>query len=133
MHLSQLTTDFDWLPVVACTGLAFGPGALWYSRVLFGKVWMQEVGLTEEAVGDANMGLIFGGTIVLQLLVVTALSALLGPGSDWLTGLQTGLWIGLFWIATAYGITYLVTTGWLDVPESAVIMRRLRRGASERR
>jgi hypothetical protein len=68
---------------------------------------MQEVGLTEDAVKSANMARTFGGTIILQLLAATALSAFLGADGTWLNGLQTGLWVGLFWIATAYGVTYL--------------------------
>ena len=28
--------------------------ALWYSKALFGVAWMQEVGLTEEAVRNGN-------------------------------------------------------------------------------
>jgi hypothetical protein len=44
---------------------------------------------------------------MLQFIAATALAALLGAGSTWLTGLQSGLIIGICWIATAYGITYL--------------------------
>ena len=34
-------------------------------------------------------------------------AAVIGPESSWQSGLQTGLTIGVAWIATAYGITYL--------------------------
>jgi len=107
MHLAQILADVNWLAVVVATVAAFVLGGLWYSKVLFGNAWMQEVGLTEEAVSSTNMAKTFGGTIVLQVLAATALSTYLGTDSTWQSGLQAGIWIGLLWIATAYGVTYL--------------------------
>jgi hypothetical protein len=107
MHLAQILADVNWLAVVVATVLAFALGALWYSKALFGTAWMQEIGLTEEAINNANMARTFGLTFVLQLLSAAALSALLGDDSGWLDGLHTGLWVGVFWVATAYGVTYL--------------------------
>ena len=107
MHLAQILSDVNWLAVVVATIVAFMLGGLWYSKALFGNAWMQEVGLTEDAVNSANMAKTFGGTIVLQIFAATALSAFLGTESTWQSGLETGLWVGLFWIATAYGVTYL--------------------------
>lgn len=107
MHLAQILAGVNWVAVIVATLGAFVLGAIWYSKALFGNAWMQEVGLTEEAVQNANMAKVFGTTLVLQLLAAIALSAFLGEGSNWLEGLHTGLWIGLFWVATAYGVTYL--------------------------
>jgi hypothetical protein len=107
MHLAEILSGVNWLAVVVATIAAFLLGGLWYSKVLFGSAWMQEVGLTEEAVNNANMAKTFGGTIVLQILAATALSAFFGADDTWLSGLQTGIWVGLFWLATAYGVTYL--------------------------
>ena len=107
MHLAQILTGVNWLAVAVATIAAFLLGGLWYSKSLFGSAWMQEVGLTEDAINNANMAKTFGGTIILQILAATALSALLGADSTWQDGLQTGLWVGLFLIATAYGVTYL--------------------------
>ena len=107
MHLAQNLSDVNWLAVAVATIAAFMLGGLWYSKVLFGAAWMQEVGLTEDAVNNANMAKTFGGTVVLQILAATALAVFLGPDSTWLSGLQTGLWVGLFWVTTAYGVTYL--------------------------
>jgi len=107
MHLSEILASINWLAVFAATITAFILGAIWYSKLLFGNAWMQEVGLTEAAVNGANMRKTFAGTIVLQTLTAIALSAFLGDASSWLEGLHTGLWIGVFWVATAYGVTYL--------------------------
>ena len=107
MHLAQILAGVDWVAVIVATVAAFILGAIWYSKALFGNQWMQEVGLTEETIQNANMAKTFGTTFALQLLAAIALSAFLGEGSNWLEGLHTGLWIGLFWVATAYGVTYL--------------------------
>ena len=107
MHLAQILAGVNWVAVIVATLAAFVLGAVWYSKALFGNQWMQEVGLTEENVQNANMAKTFGTTFALQLLAAIALSAFLGEGSNWLEGLHTGLWIGLFWVATAYGVTYL--------------------------
>ena len=107
MHLAQILAGVNWIAVIAATVSAFILGGLWYSKALFGNAWMQEVGLTEEAINNANMGKVFGGTYAPQLAAAIALPAFLGQRSNWLEGLHTGLWIGLFWISTAYGVTYL--------------------------
>ncbi|NIV18938.1 MAG: DUF1761 family protein [Woeseiaceae bacterium] len=107
MNLAESLAAINWLAVVVSTVIAFAIGGIWYSKALFGSIWLEEVGLTEEVAQEANMAKTFGGTFVLQFLAVTALAVLLGSDSTWISGLQTGLLIGVFWIATAYGITYL--------------------------
>lgn len=106
MALGNAIAGLNWLAVIAAAATALALGALWYSRRLFGEIWMQEIGLTEDAVRQSNLPLILGGTFVLQFVAATALALLLGPDSNWLTGLEAGLLVGLCWIATAYGITY---------------------------
>jgi hypothetical protein len=107
MNLAHALAGINWIAVVVSTVVAFALGGLWYSKALCGSTWLEEVGLTEEAINDANMPMTFGGTFVLQFLAVTALAAFIGTDSTWQSGLYSGLLIGVFWIATAYGITYL--------------------------
>lgn len=106
MDLENSIAGLNWLAVVTAAVAAFLLGTAWYSRRVFGAVWMKEIGLTEEAISQSNVALIFGGTFLLQLVGAAALALFLGPESGWLTGLQYGLLVGLCWIATAYGITY---------------------------
>lgn len=106
MDLGNSIAGLDWPAVVVAALAAFLLGTAWYSRKLFGTIWMKEIGLTEKAVSEGNTTLIIGGTFALQLVGATALALFIGPGSGWLAGLQYGLLIGLCWIATAYGITY---------------------------
>ena len=107
MNLANALAGINWLAVVVSTFIAFAIGGFWYSKALFGSAWLEEVGLTEEAVNNANMPKTCGGTFVLQFLAVTALAAFVGVDSSWKSGLQSGLLISIFWVASAYGITYL--------------------------
>jgi hypothetical protein len=106
MDLNLAIAGLNWLAILAAAVTALLIGAIWYSRKMFGSVWMHEIGLTDEAISQNNSPLIFGGTFLLQFVGATALALFLGPESDWLRGLQTGLLVGLCLIATAYGITY---------------------------
>ncbi|MDH4047461.1 MAG: DUF1761 domain-containing protein [Gammaproteobacteria bacterium] len=107
MGLSDTLASINWLAVIAATAAAFALGGLWYSKYLFGNAWMQEVGLTQESRDNFRLGPILSGTALLQFVSATALAVFLGPGSTWLIGLQSGLIVGVCWLATAYGITYL--------------------------
>jgi hypothetical protein len=107
MGIADALAGVDWLAVLAATAAAFTLGAMWYSKFLFGAAWMQEVGLSDESLAEINMRPVLAGTAMLQFVAATALAAFLGADSTWLTGLQSGLIIGICWIATAYGITYL--------------------------
>lgn len=107
MNFVDIFADLNWAAVLVATISAFALGGLWYSKVMFATAWMQEVGLTEEAVNSAQMPKTFAGTFVLQFIAATVLASAVGADGTWLTGLQTGLVIGVCWISTAYGITYL--------------------------
>jgi len=102
-HLDEL----NWLAIIAATFSAFMLGGIWYSNALFGKCWLQEIGLTEESIDKSTMARTFGTTFVLQFIAATALATFLGTDSNWLSGLHSGAMIGLLWIAGAYGVTYL--------------------------
>ena len=102
-HLGQV----NWLAIIVATVAAFLLGGLWYSNKFFGAKWMQEIGLTEESTDQTHAARTFITTFVLQFIAATALAVFLGSDSNWMNGLRSGALIGLLWIATAYGITYL--------------------------
>jgi hypothetical protein len=107
MESWHLIGAINWLAVASASIVAFMLGGLWYSPKLFGNIWMQEVGLTEESAAEGNKALIFGGSFVLIFAAATLLAFLLGSDSSWLLGMHTGFIIGTGWVATAYGVTYL--------------------------
>jgi hypothetical protein len=97
----------NWLAVVAAAAATFLIGGLWYSPLLFSRAWMQDNGFTEESLKGGNPALIFGGSFVLSLVAATNLAFFLGPQATFVWGLTAGALVGLGWVATAYGTTYL--------------------------
>jgi hypothetical protein len=107
MGLIESLAAVNWLAVIVATAVAFFLGGLSYSKSMFGVAWMQEVGLSEQEIAETNLRSALIGTAILQFIAATALAVFLGPGSTWLIGLQSGLIVGICWLATSYGITYL--------------------------
>ncbi|MBT8080662.1 MAG: DUF1761 domain-containing protein [Gammaproteobacteria bacterium] len=107
MDIATTLSGINWIAVIAAALAAFALGAGWYSMPLFGRTWMREIGLSEETAGSANMPLVFGTAFVLQFAAATALAASMPATSTWLTGIQCGLVVGVFWVASAFAITYL--------------------------
>lgn len=88
---------------------SFVIGAVWYSPILFAKVWMRENGFSEEDMKNANMGKIFGLSFLLALVMAFNLAAFLAepaePNLAW--GMTAGALAGIGWVAAAIGIIYL--------------------------
>jgi len=60
--------QINWLAVFAAALSTFVIGGLWYSPVLFGKVWMRVNGFSEEQVAGFNKARAFGGSFILALV-----------------------------------------------------------------
>ena len=106
MDFQQSLESINYLAVLVAALSAFIIGGLWYS-VLFAKPWMVENGFDDEQLKKGNMGMIFGGSFILSFVISFVLVLFLGPERDALFGAMAGLLAGLFWVATAMGITYL--------------------------
>ncbi len=104
-------SNINFLALLVSAIASFALGALWYSPVLFSKVWQKAAGLTEDNLKNTNMALIFGSSFALILLMDFGLAVILQghAGRDitaW-SGALYGLLIGLFFVATSYGINML--------------------------
>jgi hypothetical protein len=106
MSFQQTFESINYFAVIIAALSAFIIGGLWYS-VLFAKVWMVENGFDEEKLKNGNMGIIFGGSFICSLIISFVLVLFLGPERDAMFGASAGFMAGLFWVATAMGITYL--------------------------
>lgn len=100
-----MEATINWLAIVVATGSTFALGALWYGP-LFGKVWMEEKGFTEEELKSANMGQIYGTVFVLELIMAVNLAFFLS-GLSIMEGALYGFATGFGWVAMALGINYL--------------------------
>jgi hypothetical protein len=103
----DLNFDINWLAAIAGAVLAFVVGSVWYSPVLFSRIWQQEVKLTDADIRSGNMALTFGSAFVLTLVGAVFLAAYLGPEPELGDAILAGLVVGAAFISTAIGVVYL--------------------------
>lgn len=99
--------EFNIWAVLLAAVASFMLGGLWYSPVLFGKVWQRETGLTDEQLAKGNLGLIFGLAFVLCLIAAFVFAMFLGPRPSMALGFGAGFSAGLCWVASSFGVNYL--------------------------
>ena len=104
-------SNINFLALIVAALVSFAIGALWYSPVLFSKIWQRNVNLSDEELGKANMALIFGSSFLLILMMNFGLAIILqGHASNEISatsGALYGFLIGSFFIATSIGINML--------------------------
>ena len=61
--------EFNFLPILVSSLVTLLVGFVWYNPKVFGTVWMNEAGMTEEKAQQGNMIKIFGLTIVYSFLL----------------------------------------------------------------
>ena len=89
--------------ILAATVSTFLVGYLWYGP-LFGKAWMNTVGLTEEQLHEANMAKIFGLSFIFELIMAFNLAMFLTGSPEAAEMITAGM--GAF-----YG--FLTGFGWI--------------------
>ncbi len=100
--------SFNYLAILVATVSTFLLGGLWYSPVMFGRAWMQEIGVNPAALGaKGNFGLILGVSFVLEFFMAFNLAAFLGPKATLAFGTFAGAAAGFGWVALSFGVTYL--------------------------
>ena len=101
----EITLNFEfvnWWAVLAATIAVFLIGGAWYSPALFGRFLDRDKANTDS---DRNIAVLFFVAFVLQWLSASMMAAVLGPNSTAIYGLQVGLLVGSFFVATSLGIT----------------------------
>lgn len=110
MNNTEFFTDFNWWAVLVGAFAAFMLGSLWHSKKVFGNAWIKGHELKEGHSDGVNMPLLFGLTFI-QFLVGAFLFELLIKnhfhGIEMVHGVILGLAIGIGWVGTSIGITYL--------------------------
>jgi len=99
--------EVNFLAVIAAAVASFVLGGLWYSPLLFARVWQREAGVTDAQMKSANMALIFGLSFVLSLAAAYVFALFLGPRPPLALGLGAGAAAGAFWVGASFGINYL--------------------------
>lgn len=102
----HMMSTINWLSVLVAALSSFVIGGLWYGP-LFQKPWMAVTGITKEQGAKSSMALTFGGAFALNLLIASGLAILIGEHRGAGTGLHTGVFTALFFLATGLGVIYL--------------------------
>ncbi|KPW02410.1 hypothetical protein AN390_01789 [Pseudoalteromonas sp. P1-11] len=100
-------TDVNFFAVLVAALSSFMLGGIWYSNAFFKNAWLECTGLTELDLQTAKPALIFGGSMVLALLSAVVLSLFLGKEAGMGEGAFTGFAIGLFWVGSSLGLSYI--------------------------
>ena len=97
-------SDLNWLAVVVGAIAYFAIGALWYSPVVFGDMWMAAGGLTQEQTGEGPRVAIYAVPLIGSLLSAIALGML--AESTWTDTLGEGLVLG---VVAAVGFAFAIS------------------------
>ncbi|MEL6528329.1 MAG: DUF1761 domain-containing protein [Pseudomonadota bacterium] len=99
--------DFALWPVLAGATAFFIVGAIWYG-VLFSKAWQNAAGMSDEDVQSGNMAVLFGLTLLFEMLIAMVLWHLLertNPAQHVVMMMAVGFAVGV--MIPAVGIHYL--------------------------
>jgi len=99
--------EVNYLAVALAALSAFLLGGLWYSPLLFAKKWAALTGLSEEKLKSGSMAMIFGGAFALNLVAAVALAMFIDREAGARYGALAGLAVGLCWVSTSFGVSYL--------------------------
>lgn len=82
-------------------------GGIWYSPLLFAKVWQREARLSDEQMAGGGLAMIFGLAFVLSLAAAFVFGLFIGPDMALGASVAAGFSAGLCWVGAAFGINYL--------------------------
>jgi hypothetical protein len=68
--------EFNFYAVLVAALSSFIVGFIWYNPKVFGTIWMQESGMTDEKAKNGNMAKIFGLTFVYSLMLAFIMQSL---------------------------------------------------------
>ncbi|MES2304986.1 MAG: DUF1761 domain-containing protein [Gemmatimonadota bacterium] len=127
--------SFNWLVIAGATLAAWILGALWYSPLLFAKVWVAAHGYSPEKLKEMQAGAAksYGGSLIAMFITATVLTLFLHhlSADSWQDGFNWGFhaWLGFamplgltanlysdkkfstFLIDTGYQLVYLCVMG----------------------
>jgi len=91
------------IAVFVCAVMSLVIGGLWFSPILFQKVWQREAGISDEQMTRLKPLKTFGLTFLLGWIASYNLAGFLSdPGTTWKFGLAAGLAAGVGWVATQF-------------------------------
>lgn len=117
------TISINYLAVFVTTIISMGIGALWYSPLLFGKLWMKLTGITTQDMDKAKKkgmakNYIIGFVSTLLMIYILSHFVDYTEAKTPIQGALTGFWLWLGFIAT----TSINTVLWEGKPLKLYIL-----------
>ena len=101
-------SELNWLGIFLGALAGFVLGALWYGP-LFGKVWMNLLGISKEDGKNVNMGVLMGSSGLTYIVLAVVIAVLMGMtpaccegGYCWSQGATIGGLVGLGCCTTVF-------------------------------
>ena len=108
---TEIFTNLNWLAILVATLAYFVLGALWYSKLLFGKKWAAMLKLDmNDPNHSKGMGIMMLGSFLFMLITCIGLALLIVKvnfDSDYMYGIKIGLMTGICYASTAVSINYV--------------------------
>lgn len=98
-------SQVSWIAVIAAALAAFAVGGLWYSPLLFHRVWLRETGLSEDAL-KAGAARPFIVCFAASLVMSVNLAFFLGPTATAGFGAAAGFAAGFGWVGMGMATTF---------------------------
>lgn len=105
--------NVNWLSMILATLTPMLVGFIYYHKAVFGKAWMDSIGMTEEKAKEANKLVTFGVSIVLSFLLSVFLLNFCNDGINQEGEFDTfkhGAWHGAF-LAIIVVTPVMITNG----------------------
>jgi hypothetical protein len=94
-----------WAVLVAAVS-SFALGGLWYSPVLFHKLWNREAGRGDNPQKMKHPGRVFGVAFIFALIAAWVFASWLGPHPQLKDALLKGVAVGAGLVGASFGINY---------------------------
>lgn len=104
----MISTQLNYLAIFITAALAMVIGALWFSELLFGKLWMVLVGKKmEDLQKSSNIGYVvaFGGALLSAFVMGHFIKY--ANATTWDAGLRTAVWAWLGFTLTSIVTNYM--------------------------
>lgn len=99
--------EINFVAVFIAAIVGFILGSIWYSKFLFGNIWMRESKVVINTEKKGHTVMVYIIAFLLSLFAALAFSIFLGTETPLGVATLAGLLTGLGWVATSFGINYL--------------------------
>ncbi len=107
---TEFLNQINWIAVLVAGIAYFALGALWYSKLLFSKKWLEYTKIDpKDPDASKGMGVMFGGSLLMMVLTSLGLAILVNRmdlNASCLSGVKLGTITGLLFGGTAISISY---------------------------